>query len=1050
MQSVKKLCVLSVSALALAAVSIPLPALAQEIQATSSAGVISGVITDSQGAAVLRGADVRIQELGLRTSTGSDGRFRFTNVPAGTYTVVVSYLNSAGQSVQVTLGADQGAQVAISVASAAGDSRSMLTEILVTGARGSLASARAQELAADQFKTIVSADAIGNFADQNVAESLQRLPGVTIRRSEGEGQQVAIRGLSGSFVTVTVDGAKLGTRDLDSRSVNLDVVSSDLLNGIEVTKTLTPDLDADSIAGNVNLRTLSAFDRNKDQISLRSELALQQKSSDINEKISGDITRIFGGDDQFGFALSASYQNRKGVVDEYSVDDGLRVLSPTVISPRRFNLRNDPAERTRISGNANFEFRPSDDHKFFLRGTYAHFKDDDIRARTRVEFDDATGSRITSFDEDSISVQRVDVEKRFRFTDQKDELFAVSAGGENVFGPLTLSYQGDYSKNTSDQPSVEPRFRERDVNASYDNLDINGADFELFPNTARRSDPNIPRNFERRFVTQYDRFIDDEVKTGRFDLRYDFDAFGSGGFIKTGVKIQDRKRSVNQDRFDIDVDDDAFDTDNDGIVTLADLGPTFPKHTSLNTGFFPDLGLARRFGIDAAAAGRASGSFTELFAENNGFDYSVKERVISGYLMTKINPRPDLQVIAGVRLESTKWRTRGNNSNIISYDADTSEELRDALNSALTAGTATFTAAQRDAFLAGRFDSVGEAIEETAIVTPINDTNSYTDFFPSVNIRWDVTNEVLARFAYTTATKRPDFNQASAIFTTRTAEQLDSDDVPSRLNSIAAASALLTFERTIDDLRNPQLDPLFAHQFDASIAWYPSRDTFLQVAGFYKKISNFILPVVFSGTDLTDLGLTVGELNTVNGFFTRSINGGFNAVETFINGDSATVYGVELSASHNFRSLPGLLSGLFISGNLTLSDSKATDAQIGRKFTLPDQSKTNWNISAGWENDSVSIRWSGNYTGSRLIGLNAGFLGLADARSDLLEQSRFSMDVNVRVDVNEQLELYFDALNFNDAQDRNYFRGDPNGLGGIFNTIEDYGATYQMGVRLRF
>lgn len=265
-----------------------------------------------------------------------------------------------------------------------------------------------------------------------------------------------MRGLSGSFVTVTVDGAKLGTRDLDSRSVNLDVISSDLLNGIEVTKTLTPDLDADAIAGNVNLRTLSAYDRNDDTASLRAEVALDEKSGSVNEKVSGDFTKLFGADGAWGIAGGLSYQDRRSVVDEFSVDDGLQELDGIVL-PRRFNVRNDPAHRIRISGNLNLEFRPDEENQFFLRGTYAHFEDDDRRLRTAIRFDDAEDDDVLEFSETSFLGRNINVEKRFRFTDQTDELYAISAGGLNIFGPMTFTYQGDYSRNKSDQPSREAR-----------------------------------------------------------------------------------------------------------------------------------------------------------------------------------------------------------------------------------------------------------------------------------------------------------------------------------------------------------------------------------------------------------------------------------------------------------------------------------------------------------------------------------------------------------------------------------------------------------------
>lgn len=1023
------------------------PAYAQEAEARST---VTGRVTDAAGEVNIGGAVVRIEPLGRETTTGPDGRFTFTNVPAGQYNITVSYLNAGFNSRNLTVVSGQNLDLALSLGGSADEAQA--DDIIVYGTRGALGLARSQELAADQFKTIVSADAIGNFADQNVAESLQRLPGVTIRRSEGEGQQVAVRGLSGSFVTVTVDGAKLGTRDLDNRSVNLDVISSDLLNGIEVTKTLTPDLDADAIAGNVNLRTLSAFDRNEDSASLRAELAIDQKSSAVNEKVSGDFTKLFGAGGTWGIAGGASYQDRRSVVDEFSVDDGLQDLDGFAL-PRRFNLRNDPAHRTRISGNLNLEFRPDEENQFFLRGTYAHFEDDDQRLRTAIRFDDAEDEDILEFSEDSFLGRAIDVEKRFRFTDQKDELYAVSGGGQNIFGPVTLNYQADYSRNKSDQPSREARFRERELIAGYSNLDINGADFVILGDEDEGSDPTDPANFERRFITQYDRFIDDEVLAFKADLRYDTDIFGQPGYFKAGAKYQKRKRSVNQDRFDIDIDDDMFDVDGDGIVTVADFDPGIPKNTDLNTGLFPNPAILRQFAFDAAAAGRAAGDFTELFAENNGSDYDINEEVYSAYVMGKFNVGSRLQVIAGVRLESTKWLTNGNRTDVIGYNPDATEALADALDEALDDGTATFTPAQRDAFLAARFDEDGDPIEETATVEAIRGKNSYTDFFPSINIRWDITNQLLARFSYTTATRRPDFNQAAALITSSTSEETDEDDIEDFIDenggitTLAQAASLIEFERNFTNLRDPELDPLYAHQFDASIAWYPSKDTFFQIAGFYKRINNFIVPVVFSGDDLAQLGIPVGELDDNR---TATIGGGFNSAETFINGDKAEVYGVEITAAQNFTFLPGLLRGLFVSGNLTLSDSKATDAQIGREFTLPDQSNTNWNLSAGYEDRHLSIRWSGNYTGSRLIALNAGFLGLDDPRADLLERSRFSMDVNVRWNVTDMFQVYFDALNINDAEDRQFFRGDPDTIGPIFAVIENYGATYQAGIRLKF
>ncbi len=1031
-----------VSAAAIAAALAPALAAAQAGQTAAaeaaSARVIEGVVTDVDGNIPLRGVVVRIAELGRVATTGTDGRFRFDGVAPGEYVLEFSYLNSGIQRSSVAVSDAAGA--AVTVALGSGDDRDT---IIVTGNRGSLASARAQELASDQFKTIVSADAIGNFADQNVAESLQRLPGLSIRRNEGEGQQVAVRGLSGSFVSVTVDGARVGTRDIASRSVNLDVISSDLLNGIEVTKTLTPDLEADSVAGSVNLRTLSAFDRNKNSLNLRAEVGYQDKSKDYNPKFSGDFTRILGGNDQFGIAGGVSWSNRKSVVDDFRVDNGLRYITDSAgnrfLSPRVLDQRNDPAERTRISGTLNLEFRPDSDNRLFLRGTYAAFRDQDIRAREQFELDDATtfgpstgsAARITNISATGGRFVRIDEEKRFRFTDQRDELLTLSMGSEHLSGGWKFNWQADYSVNNSDIPSLEARFRERDVIVEYSDLSIDGVTISPLPNAARNADPSVPGNFTFRRITSYDFFIEDQIISVKADIERQFLLGGQDAKLKFGVKYFDREKDVAVDRANLGQRTLAVASNNLGL-----FDPRVPTNTNLNFGFFPDLAALNTQTQAWAAQALASGDFTIDEAINSGNDWIGREKVWSAYAMGTVDLSSRLQVIAGVRMEHTDWITSGNSLETNDLSNDVTALLRPALQAALNAGTATFTAAELAAYAARP--------ETTSVLIPrLNERNSYTDFFPSLHFRYEPSSNVLMRLSFTTALQRPDFDEATAISRIRTTETtetlIDGGQlvVPTVLNSLAAADALRRFRREADDLRNPQLEALKARQIDASIAWYPSKDVFVQAAGFYKDITNFIVPVTFTGNSVANLGFTPGTEFEPAG-------GGVFAGRTYINGDKATVYGVELSYQHFFRSLPGVLSGLFVNANATLSKSSARDAVVGRTFTLPDQSDVVGNVSLGWENDAFSIRWSGNYSGERLVELNGGFLGLADEASDILERSRFSMDVNVRWDITKTFQIYFDANNINGAQDRAFFRA------GIYSRIEDYGATYQAGVRARF
>lgn len=976
-------------------------------------------------------------------------------------------------------------------------------EIIVTGRRGALASARAQERASDQIKSIVTADDLGNFGDNNVAESLQRIPGLTINRSEGEGRQPAVRGLANGSVTVTVDGARLGSRasaggQNESRSVDLDVISSDLLGGIEVTKTLTPDLDADAIGGNVNLKTLSAFDIGEDTIRLRAEGSYIDKAETYNPKLSGSFSKIFdaGAAGQLGVTGGVSWQRRRGFVDDLRIDDGLQatpfsdgrpeadqfideVDDPNegnnlgessdddinapfdILVPGRIDLRADPNERRRTSANLGLEWRPNDGLRLFARGTYARYEDDDVRQRIRIEIDDASDEEIITLAPNSGTFADVDFSKRYRFTEQVDDIYSITAGGEFIKDAWTISTQFDYSSNESNAPSLEARFRERDIFASYENLGIDGVDFTFGPNPADNSDPTDPDNFDFRFVTQYDFLSEDEILSIKADIQRDFLLGGREASIKIGGKYTDRDRMTDIDRATIN-SADSFTLDN---FTLLENGP---PQTDFNFGFTPDLDELNAFVNDVAATGTIAQDSLISQARDN----VLSEEVIAGYFRADFSITDTLSVIAGVRVEHTNYVGQGFIVEQISYDDDVCNTIGLGLFNALQNSTATFTAAEATAFLGDRLtggdiltglcaDEVGGTPE------PRTGENSYTDVFGNFNVRWEPTDEILVRLAFTQAIQRPEFGEISPNGILAFNDQVDGGDVgdfvtanfPSgEITTIADAQAAfdagvdldsngvpIIFENTAGDgaepFRDPTLNPWKANQVDATISWYPNDDTFFQVGVFYKDISDFIVRVIFDEDNIGLLGLPGNPTNT--------IDGGFDQGETFINGD-AEVYGLEIAYAQNYTFLPKPFDGLFFSGNATFTQSEGANPLIDRDLSLPEQADFVGNMSVGYENETFSIRWSGNYVGERFRNLNRARLGLTDyPESDEFERSRFSMDINTRYNVSDNIQAYFDVLNVNDAEDRRFFLG--GGLTGpVYSQIENYGRTFQLGVRAKF
>ena len=132
----------------------------------------------------------------------------------------------------------------------------------VVGQAASIDKALKEQRSADSIKSVVHADGVAQLPDQNVAEAAQRLPGISIERDQGEGRFVSVRGLGPDLNSVTINGTLVPSPESERRAVALDVLPSELVQSLSVIKTLTPDMDANSLGGTVDVKSLSAFDHN--------------------------------------------------------------------------------------------------------------------------------------------------------------------------------------------------------------------------------------------------------------------------------------------------------------------------------------------------------------------------------------------------------------------------------------------------------------------------------------------------------------------------------------------------------------------------------------------------------------------------------------------------------------------------------------------------------------------------------------------------------------------------------------------------------------------
>ncbi|HKF49690.1 MAG TPA: TonB-dependent receptor [Terracidiphilus sp.] len=229
---------------------IPLTALSQP-----GNGTITGAVKDSAGA-VLQGAKVELQPQLRPITTNSQGEFTLTSVPAGTYSVTISYVGFAPYTGSVTVAPGQVATVNANLNVA---TRADNVEVTAERPRGD-AEAINRTLAADNILQVLPADVITSLPNANIADALGRMPSVSIERDEGEGKYVQIRGTEPRLSNTMVDGVSIPSPETGVRQIKLDTIASDLVDSVEINKTLQANIDADGIGGSVNLVTKTASD----------------------------------------------------------------------------------------------------------------------------------------------------------------------------------------------------------------------------------------------------------------------------------------------------------------------------------------------------------------------------------------------------------------------------------------------------------------------------------------------------------------------------------------------------------------------------------------------------------------------------------------------------------------------------------------------------------------------------------------------------------------------------------------------------------------------
>lgn len=453
----------------------------------------------------------------------------------------------------------------------------------------------------DAIEDAVSSDALGQYPDKNVAESLQRLPGISVTRDQGEGRFVVIRGLDANLNSVSVDGIAIGTPEDSSRAAPLDVIPSDSTERLRVVKSPTPDMPGDAIGGAVLVESASAFDRNGRSLRGKIEGSHQQLSGETSPKAAFNYSEVFN--DTFGVALGVNYQKRRFESDNTEVEyDSEDDAVPGDVTAINLQHRKYEIERKRIGANLNLDWRPNEDSKYYLRTLYSQFDDAETRQRVIFNFDDAkmvkTGTdqyRLDGMPKDSI-------DKRMRYRTKKENTFAASLGGENKLTNAVVDYRIGYTRTEERvNDEMEARFK------------LNG---KAFNGTLDQSSRLPSYSFDNpqwldNSNYAFDRFVlspkqvNDKEHSAQVNVRFD----GDSSSIKFGLLGRWRDRDVNVDERELRVGPK---------VALSSWSTSSPEHRHGNLGD----------GMDSAAM--------RAFWAANGGQYSARPQDAGGNAMTSL------------------------------------------------------------------------------------------------------------------------------------------------------------------------------------------------------------------------------------------------------------------------------------------------------------------------------------------------------------------------------------------------------------------------------
>lgn len=694
---------------------------------SAATGSIVGQVTHEVTRSALAGAAVSLQsDPSLRVFTEADGSFRLQGVPAGPQAVVVDYTGLDQSLARVAVVAGAAATVAVKLN--AGIYR--LEKFEVSSVREGQAAAISSQRAADNIKTSMATDAFGNVADSNLGNLLVKMSGLSGERDEGDVFQIAVRGMSANLNSVTVDGNRMSgaTTRNSGRAFEIDKVSTASIESIEVFKAATPDMDADSIGGSINLKTKSSFDRTGRVFDYTVSMNTYFQSGTKYPSGSFSYSDVYGADRRLGLSVSGSWNRTYGPRSAFRAG----YTNPTLTAPAPmtdFQTAEDEIRLDRGGVGMKAEYKLTSFASVFLGVMYNNFRDVMDQHKQRVRRSNGTAVSpddvVTVFTNGQFEYE---MESRVRTV----KTLRLHAGGKLNWRGYQVEFDGTHAPSIGHEKREDLSLRVNNVNYVVDRTNR-----LHFPSIVRTGGQD-PANYDNAFTDSLNRkdfHADDQISSAQLNVKRSF-ATSWLTHLKGGVRyrFQEKKQDRAQDVFTYVGADGvagrvaATGINDDNLNRFRDDGHRYQPINGFYSDFtpWPDWRkMHREFAANPALFSYNRNSSGQNLLVNDG---KASEGVFASYLQGNVKVGT-FSALAGARMEQT--------------DVSGTGPLTDT----------RFPTSQPES----RFGS------------KITRKSSYTNLFPSVHLRYEPIRDTLVRASVSTGIGRPSFNDLMPITTIDTA-----------------------------------------------------------------------------------------------------------------------------------------------------------------------------------------------------------------------------------------------------------------------------------------